>query len=74
MNKNRLKESMLKVPLVYNIVTANIKDSNIQSYDASYGNHKKQYYKFFNFDDKSPIIFLFMEEVGGMEVQRDILI
>ncbi|OSB12237.1 hypothetical protein B2H97_03820 [Paraclostridium bifermentans] len=57
MNKNRLKESMLKVPLVYNIVTANIKDSNIQSYDASYGNHKKQYYKFFNFDDKSPIIF-----------------
>lgn len=57
MNKNRLKESMLKVPLVYNILTANIKDSDVHSFNVKYGNHKRQYYKIFNAEDKSPIIF-----------------
>jgi dipeptidyl aminopeptidase/acylaminoacyl peptidase len=57
MNKHRVKENALKFPLVYNIVKANLKDKGIRSKDIKYGDHKRQYYRIFNKEDNSPIIF-----------------
>ena len=33
MNKNRVEENLLKVPLAYNIVKSNLKDSDIKHID-----------------------------------------
>lgn len=57
MNKNRIEENILKVPLVYNIVKSNLEDSDIKYQDIYYGEHKRQYYRVFNNRKNSPIIF-----------------
>ena len=57
MNKNRVEENLLKVPLAYNIVKSNLKDSDIKHIDIKYGTHKRQYYRVFNNKKDSPIIF-----------------
>lgn len=57
MNKNRVEENLLKVPLVYNIVKSNLEDSEINYTDVEYGGHRRQYYRVFNNKQSSPIIF-----------------
>ncbi len=57
MNKNKLKENILKIPLIYNILRANLKDNNIKYMDINYDINKRQYYRVFNCKEDSPIIF-----------------
>lgn len=57
MNKNRIEENILKVPLVYNIVKSNLEDGEIKYIDLEYGQHRRQYYRVFNNNENSPIIF-----------------
>lgn len=57
MNKNRIEENILKVPLVYNIVKSNLEDGDIKYIDVEYGYHRRQYYRVFNNKKNSPIIF-----------------
>lgn len=57
MNKYRIKETMLKIPLAYNIIKANLSNREIKSIDQNYGRDKRQYYRIFNCRKESPIIF-----------------
>lgn len=57
MNMYRIKENLFKFPLIYNTVKANLKDRDIFSEDIKYGNHKRQYYRVFNYKENNPIIF-----------------
>lgn len=57
MNKYRIKETMLKIPLAYNIIKANLSNREIKSIDQNYGRDKRQYYRIFNCRRESPIIF-----------------
>lgn len=57
MNKNRVEENILKIPLVYNIVKSNLQDNDIKYKDIEYGNEKRQYYRVFNNRENSPIVF-----------------
>lgn len=57
MNKNRIEEHILKIPLAYNIVKSNLEDSYIRYTDIAYGDHRRQYYRVFNNKENSPVIF-----------------
>lgn len=65
MNKFRLEENLLRIPLIIKIIKNNIfNHKNIKFKDYKYGQHNRQYYRVFKGKDKTKSIIVFIHGGG----------